>query len=170
MLEIFTDGSCSPNPGRGGWAFVVIQDGRCIKERFGGEPDTTNNRMEITAIIQALFGLPPGTTATIVSDSKLCVEILSGRWRAKANRDLIDEARELMRERRIKFRWVRGHNGNRWNERADALAARGMGCPKRRRGKISSRKPKTPNNGDLRARAKRDGLSFGDTLPPWLVP
>ena len=125
-LEIYTDGSCSPNPGRGGWGFVAVRDGRSIGEHFGGEPRTTNNRMEITAIIQGLLSIPPGTSATIVSDSQLAINVISGNWRAKANRVLVKEAQALTGERRITFRWVRGHDGDRWNERADALATRGM--------------------------------------------
>ncbi len=95
-LDIYTDGACIPNPGRGGWGFVAVQDGCNIKEHFGGEPRTTNNRMEITAIIRALLWIPPGMSATIVSDSRLAVKILSGNWRAKANLDLIEEARALI--------------------------------------------------------------------------
>ncbi len=125
-LEIYTDGSCNPNPGRGGWGFVAVQDGRNIEEGFGGEPKTTNNRMEITAIIQGLLSIPPGTMATIVSDSQLAINVISGNWRAKANRVLVKEAQALTGERRITFRWVRGHDGDRWNERADVLATRGM--------------------------------------------
>ena len=82
--------------------------------------------MEITAIIRALLWIPPGTSATIVSDSRLAVKILSGDWGAKANLGLIEEARALVQERQITLRWVRGHAGDRWNERADALAAQGM--------------------------------------------
>ena len=125
-LEIFTDGACNPNPGRGGWGFVAVRDGQSIQECFGGAPRTTNNRMEIKAIIRALLWIPPGTSATIVSDSRLAVKILSGDWRAKANRDLTEEALALIRDRQIELRWVRAHAGDHWNERADALAARGM--------------------------------------------
>ena len=165
MLEIFTDGACIRNPGGdGGWGVVVVRDGRMVTEFCGPDPKTTSNRAEMTAIIQALLWLPPGASATIVSDSKLCVNILSGRWRAKKNLDLISEARELIQERRIKFRWIRGHAGNKWNERADALATQGMGR------KPQQPKRKAATNADLRARAARDGLCFEDRLPPWLVP
>ena len=126
-LEIFTDGGCSPNPGRGGWGFVAVQDGRSIKECYGGERDTTNNRMEITGIIKALLWLPPDAAATIVADSKLYVEVLSGNFHAKSNLDLVERAQALVHERRVQFRWTRAHCGERWNERADALATQGMG-------------------------------------------
>ncbi len=134
-MEIFTDGGCNPNPGRGGWGFVAVQDGHSIREHFGGEPRTTNNRMEITAIIQGLLSIPPGTTATIVSDSQHAINVISGTWRAKANRALVKEAQALTGERHITFRWVRGHDGDRWNERADALATRGMAKGTSKRGK-----------------------------------
>ncbi len=169
MLEIFTDGSCIRNPGGdGGWGVVAVRDGQMVAELYGPDPTTTSNRAEMTAIIQALLWLPPSASATIVSDSKLCVNILSGRWRAKANLDLIDEARELIQERQIKFRWVRGHAGNRWNEYADLLAAQGMIKCKSKKPKRHVRK--VTNNADLRRRAEQDGLCFEDRLPPWLVP
>ena len=133
-MEIFTDGACIPNPGPGGWGFVAVRDGRSIKECSGGERGTTNNRMEITAIIQGLLSIPPGTMATIVSDSQHAINVISGAWRAKANRALVKEAQDLMQERRIEFRWTRGHAGDRWNEHADALAARGMAKGTRKQG------------------------------------
>ena len=133
-VEIFTDGACIPNPGRGGWGFVAVRDGRSIKECFGGERGTTNNRMEITAIIEGLVSIPTGTMATIVSDSQHAINVISGTWRAKANRALVKEAQALMGERHITFRWVRGHAGDHWNERADALAARGMAKGTRKQG------------------------------------
>lgn len=164
-FEIFTDGACIHNPGGdGGWGVVAVRDGKMIAEFCGSDPKTTNNRAELKAIVRALLWLPPGASAAIVSDSKLCVEILSGRWKAKKNLDLVKEARALAQERHITFRWVRGHNGNKWNERADALATQGMGKRPRRP------KRKTTGNADLRARAARDGLNFGDSLPSWLVP
>ena len=134
-MEIFTDGGCIPNPGRGGWGFVAVQDGRSTKEGFGGEPGTTNNCMEIMAIIQGLISIPPGAAATIVSDSQHAINVISGTWRAKANRALVKEAQALMGERHITFRWVRGHDGDRWNERADALATQGMAKGTSKRGK-----------------------------------
>ena len=76
-----------------------------------------------------------------------------------------------MRERQIKFRWVRGHAGNKWNERAVLLETKGMGKSRARRvNQFRRGKPKATNNADLRARAARDGLSFDDSLPPWLAP
>ena len=171
-LEIFTDGACWPNPGGdGGWGFVVVRDGHMVAEFCGPDPKTTNNRAELKAIVRALLWLAPGSSATIVTDSQLAVKILSGTWRAKANLDLVKEARQLMQERYITFRWVRGHAGNQWNERADCLATRGMAEAKRERVK-KPRRPrlKVPDNADLRRRAEQDGLCFEDTLPDHLIP
>ena len=169
--EIYTDGSCFPNPGHGGWAFVVVRDGRCIKESFGGEPDTTSCRMELTGILQGLRWLPPGSSATVVSDSEYALKVLSGEHRARANLDLIERAWALIQERDVTFRWVRGHAGDRWNEHADALAARGMARGNRKkRKKLWRRMKKAANNADLRRRAEQDGLCFEDSLPDHLIP
>ena len=171
-LEVFTDGACIRNPGGdGGWGFVAVQDGKKIAEFCGPDPKTTSNRAELKAIIRALLWLPPGTPATIVTDSQLSIKILSGTWRAKKNLDLIEEARALMQQRRIKFRWVRGHAGNRWNEHADALATEGMGKASRKKIEKPKRHArKGENNADLRRRAEQDGLSFDDSLPAHLIP
>lgn len=174
-LEIFTDGACIHNPGGdGGWGFVAVRDGKKIAEFCGPDPKTTSNRAELKAIIRALLWLLPGASATIVTDSLLTVKILSGKWRAKANLDLIEEARALMRGRSIKFRWVRGHAGDRWNEHADALAAQGMSNISQKK-RTKYKRPgrhvrKAANNADLRRRAARDGLCFEDSLPQWLIP
>jgi ribonuclease HI len=121
VTEIWTDGACEPNPGHGGWGFVIPSIGI---EKHGGESDTTNNRMEMRAIVEALR-YPIAGAVLIRSDSILAMNVISGKWNGRANRDLIDEARALMKGRRVGFQWVKGHNGNRWNERADALAALG---------------------------------------------
>ena len=128
-MEVFTDGSASPNPGPAGWAFAAIEDGTVIEEQSGGEPRATNNAMEFAAIVRALRWLPPGVPAVIVSDSKLAVEVLSGNWRPKANLDLIKEARALMQGRQVKFRWIRSHSGDYWNEYVDGLAKAAVGLP-----------------------------------------
>ena len=111
-----------------------MQDGRSIKVRYGGERDTTSNRMEPGGVIRGLLWLPPGASATVVSDSKLVVEILSGNWRAKSNLDLVEEAWTLMQERRVEFRWTRSHAGGRWNKRADNRSVKLPDGLARRRG------------------------------------
>lgn len=136
---IFTDGSCDPNPGPGGWAFVMVQDGVIQNEQCGGDRDTTNNRMEMTAIIRALDSLPADSTATIYSDSDLCIKTLTEwakGWKAKgwqrkggqpiANLDLVISAWEAKSEKpHVALQWVKAHDGSRWNEYADALATQG---------------------------------------------
>ena len=132
-MNIWTDGGCHPNPGPGGWGFV-----RCDGyEEFGGDVETTNNRMEMTAILNAMIKLPDGADVTIHSDSQYCVKGLTtwrNGWRKKnwmkqgapmINRDLWLELEAHVSRLRVNFQWVRGHNGNRMNERADALATIG---------------------------------------------
>ncbi len=133
MIEIWTDGGCRPNPGRGGWG-VVIKDGEAVSTFHGGRRRTTNNRMEFQAVIEALKRVEPEREAVVYSDSQLVVNVLSGKWRGKLNRDLIEKAKGLMRGRNVTFQWVRGHNGNRFNEMADALATRGIPKGRRRKG------------------------------------
>lgn len=132
-LEIWTDGSVFPNPGNGGWGWVR-SDGR---EAYGGVAGTTNNRMELTAILRALESLGDGEQATIYSDSQYCVNGLtawhkkwkSSNWRRKGgdipNRDLWVLLNVAACRVDPIFKWVRGHNGNPGNERADALAEQG---------------------------------------------
>lgn len=119
MMNIYTDGSCEPNPGIGGWGFVVAEDGYFQQ---GAEPETTCNRMEMMAILRALRFASRGARIVIHSDSMLCVNVLSGKWKGRANRDLVDRIAEASDGKEVEYRWVRGHNGDRWNERADELA------------------------------------------------
>lgn len=132
-MNIWTDGACEPNPGIGGWGWHR-DDGVC---RFGGATDTTNNRMEMMAILQALRELPDGSVVTIHSDSQYCIKGLTAwreGWRRKnwmkkgvpmLNRDLWLALEDQMGRVQAKFEWVRGHNGDAGNERADELAAQG---------------------------------------------
>ena len=134
---IFTDGSCDPNPGIGGWGAVRVADGEIIEERFGGAPYTTNNRMELTALIEAFMMLAAGEAAAIYSDSNLCVRTVNEwaagwekrGWRKKdgeiANLDLVQTLYGLAQEHpEAEVQWIRAHVGSRWNEYADALARR----------------------------------------------
>ncbi|MFZ4578457.1 MAG: ribonuclease H family protein [Myxococcota bacterium] len=132
---IFTDGGARPNPGAGGWGFVHVETGRIVAEGHGGEPHTTNNRMELTALIQALGQLPLDSRVTVYSDSDLCVKTLTiwaKGWRARGwrrkegeikNLDLVQQAFALVEARPgVRLQWIKAHDGSRWNEYADALA------------------------------------------------
>jgi len=136
---IFTDGGARPNPGPGGWGFVYVKDGTIVAEDHGGERQTTNNRMELTAIIRALEHLPADARTTVHSDSDLCVKTLTlwaKAWRARGwqrkdgaikNLDLVQRAFELVEAHRgVKLQWTKAHDGTRWNEYADALATLGL--------------------------------------------
>jgi ribonuclease HI len=132
---VFTDGSASPNPGPGGWAAVYVVDDEVIDQRTGSEAHTTNNRMELVALLRGLEMVPPGTPATLYSDSNLAVQTLnewaSGwerrGWRRRTgpveNLDLVRPLFEAVRSRpEIEVRWIKAHAGHRWNELADRLA------------------------------------------------
>jgi ribonuclease HI len=136
---VFTDGSASPNPGPGGWGAVYVVDGEVVDERHGHEPATTNNRMELRALAEGVDMVPPGTPATIHTDSRLVVDTLTSwaaGWAAKGwtrkggpikNLDLVRPLYETVRARpEIEVRWIAAHAGNRWNEYADALATAWM--------------------------------------------
>lgn len=133
---VFTDGSCSPNPGPGGWGFVWVVDGTIMREGSGDHPDTTNNRMELTALIEALRVLPADAEVTVYSDSNLCVQTLTQwapTWERKGwpsdkkNLDLVRPALELVRARPgCRLQWIKAHVGYRWNEYADGLATTWM--------------------------------------------
>lgn len=136
-LDIYTDGACVPNPGVGGWGVVAYQNGQEVWTECGGEMETTNNRMEMLAIIKALE-LAAGRPCFIFSDSMLCVNTLT-KWarawerrgwnKASAgeikNLDLVKRAWALVQKSQAKLVWVKGHAGNRGNERADRLANEG---------------------------------------------
>ena len=130
----FTDGACRGNPGPGGWGVLLERGGR--REEFcGAEPETTNNRMELQAVIEVLRMLPDGAAVEVVTDSTYVMkgvqEWLAG-WKAKGwrtsqrkpvkNQDLWKTLDQLVSTHAVHWRWVRGHTGVEGNERADALA------------------------------------------------
>lgn len=134
-LCVFTDGSACPNPGRGGWAAVLVSDGVASGEVSGCEGFTTNNRMELRAVLEGLGLVPWGVPVTVLSDSMLVVRTVNEwapSWEARGwrrssgpveNLDLVRPLVETLRLRpEVSVRWVRAHAGDRWNEYADRLA------------------------------------------------
>ena len=130
MIEIYTDGSCDGNPGRGGWAAIVVEDGRQRVLR-GGERHTTNNRMEITAAIKGLEAVPAGADVTVTSDSEYVIKTMTRNWKRNANTDLWPRLDDLVASRRVRWEWVRGHTGHPFNELADRTAKEEAGLAKR---------------------------------------
>ena len=139
-VEIHTDGACKGNPGPGGWG-VLMRSGGHVKELFGGELTTTNNRMELTAVIQALKALKRPCTVALYLDSQYVRQGITQwihGWKAKGwrtadrqpvkNVDLWQELDQLVSAsgHRIDWHWVKGHAGDPGNERADALANQGV--------------------------------------------
>jgi len=137
-VEIFTDGACFGNPGPGGWG-AILRYGDTVKEIHGGEPATTNNRMELTAAISALRALKHPCAVTLTTDSEYLRKGITEwlpRWKARGwktaqkepvkNQDLWEALDQEARRHQIDWRWVRGHNGHPENERADYLANLGV--------------------------------------------
>ena len=134
-IEIFTDGACSGNPGAGGWG-VILRCGETEKELSGGEAQTTNNRMELTAVIEALKALKRECEITLYTDSRYVMDGVNewmpnwkkNGWRttnkksAVKNLELWQELDNLLPKHKIKWVWVKGHNGHQENERVDKLA------------------------------------------------
>jgi ribonuclease HI len=136
LTGVFTDGASEGNPGPGGWGAVYVVDDEIIDQARGSEPHTTNNKMELTALIHGLRMLPTDSEATVYTDSQLIVNIVTkwaDGWQARgwtkksagpiANLELVKEAHGLYQQRpRVRLEWIKAHNGYRWNEYADALA------------------------------------------------
>lgn len=128
-VEIFTDGACSGNPGPGGWAALLRYNGH-EKEISGGEAQTTNNRMEMMAVIQALTALKKPSRVTLYTDSqyvqKGITEWMDGwkakNWKKVMNVDLWQRIDEALKPHTVRIQWVRGHDGHIENERVDKLA------------------------------------------------
>ena len=138
QVEIYTDGACRGNPGVGGWG-ALLRIGDRERELFGGEPVTTNNRMELTAAIRALEALTRRCKVALYTDSqyvRLGITTWLPEWKRRdwrtadrkpvKNKDLWQELDALAAQHDIEWHWVRGHDGHPENERADALANRGI--------------------------------------------
>lgn len=136
-VNIYTDGSCKGNPGPGGWGTILEYNGK-EREMSGGEPETTNNRMELTAAIMGLRALKEQCEVTLYSDSQYLVNAINKGWlenwiakgwkksdKSKVlNDDLWRELADLLGRHNVTLVWVRGHDGHEYNERCDALAVR----------------------------------------------
>ena len=134
-VELFTDGACSGNPGPGGWG-CVLRFGGVSKELSGGEAQTTNNRMELTALIEGLSALKYRCRVTVTSDSTYVIDAIQNgwakKWRANGwmrnkkdkalNPDLWETLLNLLDRHEVEFVWVKGHAGHPENERCDELA------------------------------------------------
>ena len=121
MIHIYTDGSCLGNPGPGGWGAVIVEKNNTI-EICGKEIDTTNNRMEISAVIMGLEYTKEYQRIKIFSDSQYVINTMTKNWKRKANIDLWEKLDELVSKREVLWEWVRGHEGNFYNEKAHNLA------------------------------------------------
>ncbi len=133
---VFTDGASEGNPGPGGWGAVLVVEDEIVAEDYGSEAHTTNNRMELTALIAGLRMIPPAQALDVYTDSQLVVNIVTKwaegweqrGWKKKsagpiANLELVKEAYRLYRALpEVNLHWIAAHSGNRWNEYADALA------------------------------------------------
>lgn len=138
LVTLFSDGACRGNPGPGGWG-TLLRYGAVEKNLFGGEPDTTNNRMELTAVIRGLQSLKRSSRVKVVTDSRYVMQGVTewmprwkkSFWRTAAkkpvkNRDLWEQLDNLVANHRVEWEWVRGHAGHPENERADELANQGI--------------------------------------------
>jgi|TARA_B100001123_G_scaffold128855_1_gene149700 cyclic pyranopterin phosphate synthase len=121
VITIYTDGACLGNPGPGGWGAVIIGDGprRVI---HGNDPDTTNNRMEIKAVVEALQSIPSKSEVTVYSDSSYVINTMTKNWKRKKNNDMWDLLDKEVLIRKVNWEWVKGHAGDPLNEEADRLA------------------------------------------------
>lgn len=134
-VYLYTDGACSGNPGAGGWG-AILRFGTIEKELSGGEPNTTNNRMELTAVIEGLSALKEPCEVTLTSDSKYVIDSVTKGWvygwqkkgwiksdkKPALNVDLWEKLLPLLEKHKVEFNWIKGHAGHAENERCDRLA------------------------------------------------
>ena len=134
-VAVFTDGACSGNPGPGGWC-AILRYGKAEKQLSGGEPQTTNNRMELTAVIEALSALKEPCDVVVVTDSKYVSDAVTQGWafdwrergwkkadkKPALNVDLWEKLLPLLETHHVTFQWIKGHDGHPENERCDQVA------------------------------------------------
>ena len=139
IINLYTDGACKGNPGPGGWGVVIIKNGEPVDEIYGGELNTTNNRMELLAVIHGLNKIEESDTVRVNTDSMYVKNGITS-WISKwvengwktaakkdvANKDLWLKLQSIVEARKVTWNWVRGHSGDAGNERADFLANKGV--------------------------------------------
>ena len=139
IVNLYTDGACKGNPGPGGWGVVIIKNGNPVDEIYGGEIHTTNNRMELLAVIHGLNQIEEADTVRVNTDSmyvKNGITSWINKWvengwktaakKDVANKDLWLKLQSIVETRKVTWNWVRGHSGDAGNERADFLANKGV--------------------------------------------
>ena len=137
-VTFITDGACSGNPGPGGWCVIIKKDDK-VNEFFGGDLETTNNKMELTAVIKGFENLNNTSEVLVKTDSTYVINGITKwlpNWRAKgwinsakkpvANKDLWEQLESLISNHKVDWLWVKGHSGDDENERADELARKGL--------------------------------------------
>ena len=134
VMKIYTDGACKKNPGKGGWAFVVVEEDEMTHSDSGHEKLTTNNRMEMTAVIRALE-YSSSTSVEIYTDSKYVYDGINSwikkwkknNWKTSLGKDVLNEdlwkEMDILNSVNIKWHWVKGHSGDKWNDVVDKLAS-----------------------------------------------
>lgn len=166
---VYVDGSCQGNPGPGGWGFVAVRYGVEVqREKSRRYPKTTNNRMEMEAIIGALRWCREQAYIKVVirSDSKLAINVATGKWRAKANLDLVKALAAAAEGLSVKYRWIKSHDGNLWNEAADELAREAAGLGKKESVAMLRRKTREKAAREIAERgARRERGTFGPASP-----
>jgi ribonuclease HI len=124
-ITIYTDGSCSPNPGKGGWAYIALE-GDSEFHVYGADKKSTNNIMELTAVIEALQDFSHYNNFNIYSDSQYVIKCATGVWKKTKNLELWKKYDEASKNKNITFTWIRGHDGNLYNEMVDKLAKKAI--------------------------------------------
>ena len=139
IVNLYTDGACKGNPGPGGWGVVIIKNGEPVDEIYGGEINTTNNRMELLAVIHGLNQIEEADTVRVNTDSMYVKNGITSwinkwvenGWKTAAKKDVVNKdlwlkLQSIVETREITWNWVRGHSGDVGNERADFLANKGV--------------------------------------------
>ncbi|MYD50560.1 MAG: cyclic pyranopterin monophosphate synthase MoaC [Dehalococcoidia bacterium] len=121
MIDIYTDGSCIGNPGPGGWAAIIIENG-ATRKLHGRDDNTTNNKMEILAVIEGIEATPSGADVRVHSDSTYVINTMTKNWKRNKNRDLWAKLDSVVAKRNVQWKWVKAHAGHPLNEQADRIA------------------------------------------------